>query len=199
MSPLPRWVPTECSGKPPPALEARAPAPEPRVMGPSLGRPPARRFCGSRRGEIDAPGESSSGRFRRVIEGSREDFARRLRRLGRTIGTHVRRWPQRSRPNARNAPTSASPSSCWGRGQDLYPFGGPVRRPPQFRQGYRRRKFTVIVIRTGTATPSTSVGSYLHCLTAATAASSRSGTERSTSTSLTSPVGVMVASRITTP
>ena len=54
----------------------------------------------------------------------------------------------------------------------------------------------VAVIKTGTGTPSTSVGSYLHCSTAAIAASSSSGTECSTSISPTSPVGTMVTSKV---
>ena len=52
---------------------------------------------------------------------------------------------------------------------------------------------------TGTGKPFSSVGVYSHCLTALMAASSSSGTDRSTFTSVTRPLGPMTASRMTMP
>src|SRR4030095_15736072 len=70
----------------------------------------------------------------------------------------------------------------------------------QFRKpDYCSVKLTVTVMMTGTGTPLSSVGVKTHCLTASSAAWSRSGIERSTLASLTRPSGPMVASMMTTP
>src|SRR5258707_8761833 len=60
-------------------------------------------------------------------------------------------------------------------------------------------KFTVTVMITGTARPSITVGANSHWRTAATAAASSGGTERTTLALLTLPSASIVASSTTTP
>ena len=105
--------------------------------------------------------------------------------------------PRQPGPQSRR-PTAIPDEQVLGSAPALMSAPRPKRHAPN-ESRYCSVKWTVTDMTTGTGTPFSKVGVYRHCRTASTAASSSSGTDRSTCTCSTEPVAPTTVSRITTP